>query len=522
MIELPDKKIALLLPALTVSMALSAQTSGKPNVLMLAVDDLKPILGCYGDPLVKTPNIDRLAERSTIFTHAYCQQSVSAATRASLLTGWCPDRTQVWDLKTKIRDRNPDVVTLPQYFIGNGYDVAGIGKIYDPRSVDKKQDEVSWSMPYIDCNDYLNPKYGQPVMAQYQSPENKALYEKYYKEALDSGYTRKGKIEKYIQRYFKPTTECSQLPDNAYHDGAVADGAVNFLRNRHSDKPLFLAVGMKKPHLPFCAPEKYWKLYDRKSMPLAKYRKKAKNSPDFAYHKSGELQLYSDIPPLISFSDIDNVIIPDDKARELIHGYYAAISYIDAQIGKVLDELERQNMLDNTIIVFWGDHGWHLGDHGLWNKHTNFEHATHVPMLISVPGQKEKRVIDNPVEFLSFYPTLCSLAGIPVPEGLDGENLNTVVALDGKAGPKRKYAMSQYPRPGKMGYSLRSDRYRYTVWVGWKNKVTDPDRVVAEELYDYQLDPEETVNVASDPAYAGALQQMKQYWDEYKTERIRK
>lgn len=522
MIDLTCKKTSILASAIIAASAVSAQAVVKLNILMLAVDDLKPILGCYGDTLVKTPNIDRLAERSTVFTHAYCQQSVSAATRASLLTGWCPDKTQVWDLKTKIRDKNPDVVTLPQYFINNGYDVAGIGKIYDPRSVDKKQDEASWSIPYIDSNDYLNEAYGQPVMAQYQSPENKALYEKYRKEAVDSGYTKKAQIEKYIQRFFKPTTECSFLPDNAYHDGATADGAIDFLRNRNSDKPLFLAVGMKKPHLPFCAPQKYWDLYDRDSMPLAKFRKKAKNSPKFAYHKCGELQLYSDIPPLISFSDIDNVIIPDDKARELIHGYYAAISYIDAQIGKVLDELERQNMLDNTIIVFWGDHGWHLGDHGLWNKHTNFEHATRVPMLISVPGQKETHVIDNPVEFLSFYPTLCSLAGIPVPDNLDGENLTDVVTPGSNKQPLKKYAVSQYPRPGKMGYSIRSDRYRYTVWVEWKNKVTNADKVFAEELYDYQADPEETVNVASEPGYADALQEMKNYWNQYKAQHIHK
>lgn len=510
-----------LLSALMVVSYAPAKKKTAPNIVMIVVDDLKPILGCYGHPIVITPNIDRLASRSTVFDHAYCQQSVSAATRASLLTGWCPDRTQVWDLKTMIRKKKPDVVTLPQYFAANGYETIGIGKIYDPRSVDKKQDAPSWSVPYIDNTRYLNKEYGQPVLAQYQSSESKALYEKYHKQAIDSGYTKKKEIEQYVMKFFKPTTECASVPDNAYYDGATADGAIDFLRNYHSNKPFFLAVGMKKPHLPFCAPKKYWDLYDRASMPLASYRKKALNSPKFAYHNCGELQSYTDIPPIISFSDIDNVIIPDDKARELIHGYYAAISYIDAQIGKLLDELKRKQMLDNTIIVFWGDHGWHLGDHGLWNKHTNFEHATHVPMMISAPGQKKQRKIENPVEFLSFYPTLCSMAGIPVPEGLDGENLKDVVTIGSKAQPKKEYAVSQYPRPGKMGYSIRSNRYRYTVWVDWKGRNLNTDKVYAEELYDYIKDPNETVNVAKNEEYASVLDQMKQYWNNYKTTRIK-
>lgn len=514
------RPLFLLSALMVVSYALAKKKTA-PNIVMIAVDDLKPILGCYGHPIVITPNIDRLASRSTVFDHAYCQQSVSAATRASLLTGWCPDRTQVWDLKTMIRKKNPDVVTLPQYFAANGYETIGIGKIYDPRSVDKKQDAPSWSVPYIDNTRYLNKEYGQPVLAQYQSSESKALYEKYHKQAIDSGYTKKKEIEQYVMKFFKPTTECASVPDNAYYDGATADGAIDFLRNYHSNKPFFLAVGMKKPHLPFCAPKKYWDLYDRASMPLASYRKKALNSPKFAYHNCGELQSYTDIPPIISFSDIDNVIIPDDKARELIHGYYAAISYIDAQIGKLLDELKRKQMLDNTIIVFWGDHGWHLGDHGLWNKHTNFEHATHVPMMISAPGQKKQRKIENPVEFLSFYPTLCSMAGIPVPEGLDGENLKDVVTIGSKAQPKKEYAVSQYPRPGKMGYSIRSNRYRYTVWVDWKGRNLNTDKVYAEELYDYIKDPNETVNVAKNEEYASVLDQMKQYWNNYKTTRIK-
>lgn len=491
----------------------------RKNVLFIAVDDLKPLLGCYGDPVAQTPHIDRLSTRGTVFMSAYCQQAVSAATRASLLTGMCPDRTRMWDLKTLIRSQNPDVVTLPQYFKENGYRVAGIGKIYDPRSVDKQQDARSWSEEYMEHAQFINAGFEQPVMAQYQSPEIHELYNKYYKEAEAQGMDKKNQIEKYIQKYVKPTTECADIPDNAYPDGAIADGAVRFLTDYHSDKPFFLAVGFKKPHLPFCAPKKYWDLYHRETMPLATYRKKAVGSPEFAYHKCGELQLYTDIPSLISFSDIENVKIPDEKAHELVHGYYACISYIDAQIGKIVEALEKSGCLNNTIIVLWGDHGWHLGDHGLWNKHTNFEQATHVPFLLIDPSSPAQKVT-TPVEFLSIYPTLCDLVGLKKPLNLDGESLVEVVKGKKDVVNIKPYAVSQYPRVGKMGYSLRDGRYRYTVWLNWKDKKTDTTKILAEELYDYAKDPDETVNVAANSDYADALQQMKRYWEEYKKTRI--
>ena len=505
--------------------AMNAQTtsegalSSRKNVLFIAVDDLKPLLGCYGDPIAQTPHIDRLAARGTIFASAYCQQAVSAATRASLLTGMCPDRTRVWDLKTLIRSQNPDVVTLPQYFKENGYTVAGIGKIYDPRSVDKQQDARSWSEPYMEHAGFVNAGFEQPVMAQYQSREVRDLYNKYVKEAQAQGIEKKNQIEKYVQKYVKPTTECADIPDNAYNDGAIADGAVRFLADYRSAEPFFLAVGFKKPHLPFCAPKKYWDLYHREAMPLAAYRRKAAGSPEFAYHKCGELQLYSDIPSIISFSDIENVMIPDEKARELIHGYYACVSYIDAQIGRVVEALEKSGRLENTIIVLWGDHGWHLGDHGLWNKHTNFEHATHVPFLLINPSSPAQKVT-APVEFLSIYPTLCDLAGLEKPSNLDGESLVQVVKDKKNAANLKPYAVSQYPRVGKMGYSLRDGRYRYTVWLNWKDKKTDTTRILAEELYDYEADPDETVNVAANADYAEALRRMKGYWEEYKNTRI--
>lgn len=396
------------------------QNDGKKNILFIAVDDLKPLLGCYGDPLVKTPNIDKIAKKGVLFTHSYCQQAVSGPSRASLLTGMCPDRTQVWDLKTLIRDKNPDVVTLPQHFKNNGFETVGIGKIYDTRSVDKESDKVSWSTPYIDFANYYDSKQGEPALGHYQSPAVRELVKKYETEARAKGKTKKREINQYIQEHIKPSTETVILSDEVYSDGAIASGAVKYIKEHKGDKPLFLAVGFKKPHLPFCAPQKYWNMYNRNDIQLAQFRKRADNSPDFAYHNCGELRSYSDIPPLISFSDIDNLIIPDEKAKELIHGYYAAVSYMDAQLGKVLDALKEKGLDKNTIIILWGDHGWHLGDHGLWNKHTNFENATRVPLIIFDPSIASGKS-DTPVEFLDIYPTLCDLAGIPIPNNLDGQ-----------------------------------------------------------------------------------------------------
>ena len=485
--------------------------SSKKNILFIAVDDLKPLLGCYGDKLAITPNIDRLASMGSVFSSAYCQQAISGPSRASLLTGMTPDHTKVWDLKTPIRSVNPDVVTLPQYFKDNGYESVGIGKIYDPRSVDKKSDKASWSKPYINSDDYLNPEYGKPALSQYQSKETKKAFRKYREEAVSQGL-KGGAINNYASDRIKPSTECVEIPDNAYTDGATALGAAQFIDAYNLDKPFFFAVGFKKPHLPFVAPKKYWDLYERADMPLAEFTEVAANSPSFAYHQSGELVNYTDIPHVTSFSDIKNTIVSDEKAKELIHGYYAAISYMDAQLGLVLDALDKKGLKENTIIVLWGDHGWHLGDHGLWNKHSNFEQATRVPLIVVDPTEKPK-VITQPVEFLGIYPTLCKMVGLKEPAHLDGISFYNLIQGN-LATNEQHYAVSQYPRTNKMGYSIRDNRYRYTVWVDWSNKKTNTEKRLAVELYDYTEDPLETVNVADDPRYKEVAQQMEAYWQE--------
>ncbi len=441
----------------------------KPNVLFIAVDDLKPLIGAYGDKHAKTPGMDRLAREGIVFQRAYCQQAISAATRASLLTGMYPDKTRVWDLVTDFRQVNPNTVTLPQYFKSMGYETAGMGKIFHTGSAGPGHDAPSWSIPYRDAK---APKYVLPYL-----PNSK----------------NRGKA-----------TECADVPDNTYHDGKMAEMAVTLLDSLSGKrKPFFLAVGFLKPHLPFVAPKKYWDLYDRNEFEVAQYQKKALHSPDIAYHNSGELKNYSDIPEFDSYSEKETDHLPVDKQKELIHGYYAAVSYTDAQIAMLLDELDRLGIRETTIVVLWGDHGWHLGDHGLWNKHTNFEQATHALLMMSVPGSRKGIRPVTIAEFTDVFPTLCDLANIPKPACLDGVSL--LPAINDPSAEVREYALSQYPRGGGiMGYSVRTGRFRYTEWLGKDFRTGmayDPKRVVATELYDYDKDPLEKENVAEKAGY---------------------
>lgn len=488
------------------------------NVLFIAVDDLKPIMGCYGAPIIQTPNIDALASSGTLFTRAYCQQAVSGPSRASLLTGRTPDHTRIWDLEKKIRDMSPDVITLPQAFREAGYITAGVGKIYHHSQTDKGQDWASWSIPYMDLKEFIHKDYEQPACGHYQDEQLQRKTKRLFKMRKRMGWTPKQTMNK-----VKVSTECMDVPNDAYHDGASAKAAIDFLNtySKHEydeKKPFFLAVGFKRPHLPFVAPKKYWDMYKREEMPLATYRKRAADSPEWAYHSSGELKSYTDIPDVYSYNDINNAVIEDAKARELIHGYYACVSYIDDLIGDLLKTLEKKNLRKNTVVILWGDHGWHLGDHGLWNKHTNFEQATHVPMIISVPGLPVQRV-NQPVEYLDIYPTLLKLADVKVPQEIDGDDLSPVL-MDGAHKLDVPYAVSQYPRKGKMGYSFRTERYRYTVWTEFWRRKGNPKRdinhVYAEELYDYQTDSLETKNLANNPEYKQVLKTMRDYWKVYK------
>lgn len=503
MISLPSSSLArrftsaLILAAAALGVAPTsalAEASDKPNVLFIAVDDLKPLIGSFGDEHAVTPNMDRLAAQGTAFLNAHCQQAVCAPSRVSLLLGLRPDTTKVWDLKTPFRPILPDVVTLPQRFKQAGYDVVGMGKIYDPRSAGgrKSMDEVSWTQPFINVEAPANQTFS------YLNPETVAHIEKARAEMdkLPKGY------DKQLKAVFpngKPSVDAADVPDNAYHDGAMTDLAIERLSGyAENGKPFFLAVGFKKPHLPFNAPQKYWDLYDRAALPMAEVTQAPEGAPDFAAQPGWELRTNYDAPK--------DGPISEAQQRELIHGYYAATSYIDAQVGRLLDTLEAQGLDDNTIVVLWGDHGWHLGDHDIWCKHTNYEQATRSPLIIAAPGVGVAGgKSGSPVELVDVYPTLLDLAGLEPAGELHGTTLRPI--LDDAAVSVKDIAISQYPRGGgksqRMGYAFRSDRYRLVQWYMMDMDAGERgDELLATELYDYEADPLETRNLADDPAYA--------------------
>lgn len=447
----------------------SAQAGAKPNILFIAVDDLRPELGCYGRDWIRSPHIDKLSRRAMTFEHAYVQQAVCSPSRSSLLTGTRPDSTKVWDLVTHFRAAEPNVVTLPQHFKNNGYFVWGMGKIYHPGYDDPQSWSVPWQTPKAET--YASLKAGD-------TPDE------------DKPKSKSG-----------PAFESADVPDNFYKDGKVADLAVSTLKELAQKKaPFFLAVGFAKPHLPFVAPEKYWDLYDPAQIELVPNPYHPKDSPAYALTNSNEVRNYTGIPAEGPF--------PDSLARKLKHGYYASVSYTDAQIGKILDELDRLGLTKNTIVVLWGDHGWKLGEHGEWAKHTNFENDTNAPLLLSVPGMKNAGAHTTAlVEFVDIYPTLSELAGLPLPGHLEGVSFRPL--LDNPDRAWKTAAFSQYPRGQKvMGYSMRTDRYRLTVWLG-RN---DHSHVDATELYDHQLDPQENVNIANRPENADVLKGLMEQW----------
>ena len=439
------------------------QDTKPKNILFIAVDDLKPQLGCYGHDYIKSPNIDKLASQGYVFENNHCQQAVCAPSRASLLTGKRPDYTKVWDLKTLIRDKNPDIVTMPQYFKQMGYQTAAVGKVFDFRSVDKLADSISWTYKYDDF------KHNSPIGHEYVNETERVSY------------------------------EITNVPDSLTADGEVVRRSNAYLRKfAKGDKPFFLAVGFYKPHLPFVAPKKYWDLYDINDIELPDWQKDPEGAPAYATQPSWELRHgYVDV------SEDYDVKIPVDKQKKLIQGYYACVSFIDQQVGNVLAELDRLGLRENTVIVLWGDHGYHLGDHDMFCKHTNYEQATHAPLIFSA-GKNRIGASQSPTEFVDVFPTLCELSGVKTPEHLDG--LSLVPVMEGKVTKVKDYAVSQFPRDGdKMGYAFRDERYRYVIWM--KNNFTSEQQfkeslIADEELYDYVKDPEEKKNLAFESEYA--------------------
>ena len=462
----------------------------KMNVLFIAVDDLRPQLGCYGHKQMVTPNLDRLASEGAVFLSAYCQQAVCSPTRSSLLTGCRPDTTKVYDLVTHFRTALPDVVTLPQHFKNNGYHSVGISKIFH----DGYNDPPSWSEPWI-----RDTGRGYALEENFEKLINADLPAQAAATAQPQGKKGKGqgkngkKGKKKAALLRGTPFECADVPDNTYSDGNTAEQAAQILK-RIKDKPFFFACGFRRPHLPFNAPKKYWDLYDPAKIDLADNPFAPKGCPEIALTNFGELRNYHGVPK-------GNEPLPEELQRKLIHGYYAATSYVDAQIGKVLKALDDEGLRESTIVVLWGDHGWQLGEHGLWCKHTNFEAATHVPLLMRAPGKPAGARVTGLTEFVDIYPTLCELAGLPLPSHLEGTSFAPLLSEPGRKW--KKAAFSQYPRPGHMGYSMRTERYRYTEWR--KNDGSGAD---AFELYDYEKDPGENVNLAAGEGHAALRKEM--------------
>ena len=440
----------------------AAEGSQKFNVLFIAVDDLRPELTCYGGQ-AKSPNLDALAGRGLLFERAYCQQAVCSPSRTSMLTGRRPDTTRIYDLETHFRTTIPDVVTLPQYFKNNGYFTQSFGKVYHGRL----DDPPSWSVPHTPngANQYADAK----VIAALKGEGA---------DMSEVGGKTKG-----------PAWEIAECEDSQLPDGWIADHAIEALRKiKDGGKPFFLAVGFLKPHLPFVAPKKYFDLYPpAEAIDLSPNPKPAKDVPPIALTNFGELRAYTNMPK-------GKQPVTDQQGRELRRAYYAALSYMDAQAGRVLAELDKLGLRENTIVVIWGDHGWHLGDEGIWTKHTNFEIATRAAMMISIPGMKHAGEKTSALtEYVDIYPTLVELCGLKQPNGLEGTSF--VPLIEDPSRPWKKAAFSQYPREQKnvMGYSIRTDTWRYTEWV-----TRDAKReVIARELYDQENDPLEKVNIAA-------------------------
>jgi iduronate 2-sulfatase len=461
-------KVVVSLMLLASASLLAADERRPFNILLICVDDLKPALGCYGDSLARSPNIDRLAQRGVRFDRAYCNQAVCSPSRNALLTGLRPQTLGIYDLATNFRRSVPDAVTLPQRFKQSGYHTQALGKIFHVGQ-GNQEDAVSWSVPH-----WKPEAFSHAVRANREPAPGER--KKNVPQNLLAETRRRG-----------TPFESADVSDNTYADGAIADEAIRRLKEAslQRDRPFFLAVGFMKPHLPFCAPQKYWDQFDPSQFKLAERTAPPDGAPLYAPQFGGELRNYRDVPAIGP--------LPEELQRKLIHGYYAAASYMDAQLGRLIDALDETEFSSNTMIVLWGDHGWHLGDHGMWCKHTNYEQAARIPLIVVLPQAPSRGWSSSAlVESVDIYPTLCEWAGLDPPLGLDGRSF--AAQLTSPTAPGKESVTHVYPRGSRLGRAIRTDRYRMVEW-----KVPGAPKETAEiELYDYQVDPLETKNRAKD------------------------
>lgn len=510
-------RLLLLFSLMTIAIASGQE---RPNVLFIAVDDLRPELGCYGSPIAVTPNLDALAADGLLFNRAYCQQAICRPSRASLMTGMRPESTGLFHNYVSLRELQPDALTLPEHFIANGYDAAYCGKIFHHGDTDEGR---SWNRDPVKFVKGVKKPNGPYRLAENQKIRREnfnAMTAKYgdaAKRGLASG----------------PAYENADVADTAYVDGYNTQRAIATMKQMVSegDKPFFMGMGFQLPHLNWCAPKKYWDLYDADQIPMADHDIAPTGAAAMGLHASFELRTRAGIPKT---GPIDAKL-----ARTLKHAYLASVSYVDAQIGLLVESLEQAGILDNTIIVVWGDHGWHLGDMGVWGKATNYEIATRVPLMIWTPDAKSRgAVTDALVELVDIYPTLCDLARLSIPSHTEGKSFAPL--LDDADQPWKEFALSQYPNPALrewaanplsdgmretwfgplieevesriiaqqgdrwdrelfeehlMGYTMRTDRYRIVVWKDYRNPTGES---VYVELFDHETDPAETINIAAD------------------------
>ncbi|MEM6287188.1 MAG: sulfatase [Bacteroidota bacterium] len=442
----------------------------RPNVLLITVDDLRPALGAYGDPRAVTPHLDAFAETGVLFERAYVHQAICAPSRAHLLTGLRPDALGYYGIGPTVRETHPDHTTLPQLFREAGYTTVEVrGKVF--HHVD--DDPLAWTRQ--------TPTEREGGLRGFQTAEGRRL------EARP-GSARGGR---------GPAWERADVPDAAYRTARVAEAAIGELAAfAESGEPFFLAVGFRKPHLAFIAPEWAWAAHDGTDWGPPPNAAPPRGMPAVAATNYGELRRYARTPA--------SGPVPDSTARRLRQGYYAATTFVDQEVGRILDALDAQGLAETTVVVVWGDHGYKLGEHGMWAKHTHFEIDNRVPLLVRAPGLTPAGArSDGLVETVDVYPTLAGLAGLRVPEAVQGTSLAPLLRDPARAG--RSAAFWVYPRHARdparhtMGRTVRTPRFRYTEW----RRVAD-DALVARELYDHAADPLETRNVAEEPAYQTA------------------
>ncbi len=500
-----------------------APAGEKPHILFIAVDDLRPELGCYGAPVAQSPHLDQLAAEGILFERAYCNQAICSPSRASLMTGARPDTIGIIENTEYFRDKHPDIVTLPQHFIANGYEAVYCGKIYHGRMTDEEKSwsrKPAWNRVGVERMD----KVGGFI-----KPENQELWRK-NREIMLAKYGRDGSGG----LIHGPAYEDADVPDHGYGDGFNTDLAIATLRDhleKKPDTPLFLGLGFVKPHLNFNAPRRYWDLYDPADIETVTEPIRPENGASTGLHASFELRTRHGIPK--------EGPIGEELARNLLHAYYACVSYVDAQIGRMIAALDEAGIRDETVIVVWGDHGWHLGEMGIWGKATNYEIATRVPLILSAPSMEQRGLrTDALVELVDLYPTLCELAGLELPGHLEGRSF--VPLLDDPDQTWKPVAISQFPNPALrewaanplspgmretffgpliarveeriadqfgedwnreffenhlMGYGVRSATHRMVLWRDHRDADADP---VFVELFDHRTDPGETRNVADE------------------------